>query len=396
MRRDELHDPLGLEPQSPRARGAFGLWTWSIAGAAVTIAGLAGLYVARRPAAEPPASARIVRLAKPSVPSAPSAPAVSPTTTNSIGSSGGESDIEEGVRVVRGGAGPASAPRGAIIHVPSADDLSVALVPAPDPRLVEPSRFGPLPKVGADGSRPFSVYRRMSDAKPNAPRLALVITGMGLNSELTRAAASELPPAITFAFAPFGDDLQDLVAQARGAGHEILLQAPMEPLAAEGAAWPHELTTKADAARNVADLHWSMSQFAGYFGMMNFMGSKLTADRSAMAPILKDLASRGLAYVDDGTSPLSVAPALAGDLRMPTARADLTIDASGDPDAIDAALAKLEALARARGSALGIAAGLPSMIERLSQLKEKLAAAGVVLVPASALVATTAVVTSTK
>src|SRR5690606_25596503 len=96
------------------------------------------------------------------------------------------SQVEDasGVRVVRQGGGPA--PGALIISVPQ-QDAGVSLSPAPDRRLVEDGQFGPLPKIGADGSKPMQVYARPLAASPKlpagAPRLAILIGGMGLNAQ---------------------------------------------------------------------------------------------------------------------------------------------------------------------------------------------------------------------
>jgi uncharacterized protein len=66
-----------------------------------------------------------------------------------------------------------------------------------DPRLIETSRAGPLPRVGADGARPFEVYARPvvldPKLKAGAPRIALMVGGLGLNLEGTEAAIANCP-----------------------------------------------------------------------------------------------------------------------------------------------------------------------------------------------------------
>ena len=47
--------------------------------------------------------------------------------------------------------------------------------------------------------------------------------------KLSNATLSALPPGITLAFAPYADDVQRWVGEARKRGHEVLLEVPMEP-----------------------------------------------------------------------------------------------------------------------------------------------------------------------
>ena len=69
---------------------------------------------------------------------------------------------------------------------------------------------------------------------------------------------------------------------------------------------------------------------------------------------------------------------------MSFAKAEVVLDAVPTPAHIDRALAKLEALARQNGSAIGIASALPASIERIAQWTKAAEARGIVLVPITA------------
>ncbi len=128
-----------------------------------------------------------------------------------------------------------------------------------------------------------------------------------------------------------------------------------------------------------------MSRFTGYVAVVNHLGGKFTADVKEISPVLTEIAARGLGYLDDGASPRSVAPDVAAALAMPSARADLVIDANPAPEAIEAALARLLDRARGRGSASGVASASPMSVERLARWANGLDSMGVALVPLSAL-----------
>ena len=100
--------------------------------------------------------------------------------------------------------------------------------------------------------------------------------------------------------------------------------------------------------------------------------------------MLKETAQRGLIYVDDGSSPRSIAGQIAGANNLPFAKAELILDAVPTSAHIDKALAKLEALAREHGSAVGVASALPASIERITQWAKGAEARGIVLVPITA------------
>ncbi|MDB5627108.1 MAG: protein of unknown function YibQ, partial [Tardiphaga sp.] len=113
----------------------------------------------------------------------------------------------------------------------------------------------------------------------------------------------------------------------------------------------------------------------------NFMGAKFIATEAAMQPMIRNAAKRGLGFLDDNATPRSVAGAIAEGQAMPFARADFAIDIVPTSAEIDRALAKLEAQARERGTAIGIASALPISIERIAAWAKQLETRGIMLAP---------------
>jgi uncharacterized protein len=288
---------------------------------------------------------------------------------------------QSGVKIIRPGGG--ATPGALIIDVAKA--LDDGLAAAPDPRLIEQTRYGPVPRIGADGARPAEIYARPAVSLPGLPRIALLVGGMGLSSRATEAAIADLPGAVTLGFAPYGAGLARQTALAREAGHELVLEIPMEPFDfPRDNPGPHMLVAGAGKAGNSDNLTWLMSRFTGYAGVANFLGGKFTADEPALTPVLRAFATRGLFYVDDGTSARSLAMTLAPGQALAAARADIVLDSTGGPGAIDAALARLEAIARDKGLAIGVASALPDSIETIGRFARGLEARGIALVPLSA------------
>jgi polysaccharide deacetylase 2 family uncharacterized protein YibQ len=259
---------------------------------------------------------------------------------------------------------------------------------AADERLTEPSRHGPLPKVAQDGARPADVFARpVKTDKPNTPKIAIVIGGLGIGATSTNDALKKLPGPVTLAFSPYGSDLERQVARARADGHEVLLQVPMEPFDyPDNDPGPQTLLTSLDAAQNVDRLHWQMARMQGYVGISNFMGARFVSSEQALAPVLREAAKRGLIYVDDGASPRSLASQIAGANNLAFAKSDVIIDAVPTATDIDRALARLEVIARDRGTAVGTASALPVAIDRIVRWA-KAAEGRVLLVPITAAVA---------
>ena len=255
-------------------------------------------------------------------------------------------------------------------------------------RLLETSRHGAIPRIAPDGARPAELYARAAaplQGKKEGPRVAIVIGGLGVSANVTRQATEKLPGPVTFAFTPYGTDVEGMVTSARAAGHEVLLQAPMEPFDyPDNDPGPQTLLTTLSLDQNTDRLHWLMSRFQGYVGIANYMGARFTSTEAALAPVLKEVSRRGLIYVDDGSSPRSLAGQIASANNLPFARAEILLDAVTTTAHIDRALARLEALAREHGSAVGMASALPASIERIAQWAKAAEGRGIVLVPITA------------
>lgn len=282
-------------------------------------------------------------------------------------------------------------PPGAAQPEPPQDEVQLAALPqlppaaAGDPSLIEYSSFGPLPRVSPDGRRAREAYARRSAPVPEGvPRIVLVVGGLGLSQTGTQAAIDTLPEEVTLAFAPYGGSLQRWVVKARERGHEVLLQVPMEPLD-----YPtdnpgeHTLLVSAGSA-NRQDLHWVLGRMTSYAGVMNHMGERFTGDERAMLPFLGEIGQRGLFYLDDGSSPQSLAAKVGEALNVPVLTASRTIDVDRSPVAIERELAALEAVARVQGVAIGVASAFPASVDAIARWVADARTRGIVIVPASA------------
>lgn len=261
-----------------------------------------------------------------------------------------------------------------------------ALVPAPDPALVKQTPVGLLPIIGADGRKPWRVYARPFTADPATPRIAVLLGGLGLSRSATSAAVQRLPGSVTLAFAPYAQNLQAWIAEARAAGHEVMLQLPMEPFDyPKNDPGPYTLLTSLTENENIARLEWLLGRFTGYVGVTNLMGAKFTTSASHLRPIMKALKERGLMFLDARVTNQSVAARVARDTAVPRALNNRFIDAVASRAAIDAQLSELERIAQLTGSAVGIGYAYPVTIERLANWAPTLRLKGIALAPVSAL-----------
>lgn len=277
---------------------------------------------------------------------------------------------------------PAAAAAGPVPAVPA--QAVIALTPAPDPALAENTTNGPLPVVARDGRQPWMIYARPFDRSDKRPRIAMIIAGLGLSKIATQNAIRTLPPEVTLSFIPY-HPVTASMQEARGAGHETVLEVPMEPLDyPRQDPGPAALLVSLDTSQNLERLHWMMGRGAGYIGMMTYMGSRFAAAPEQLRPILQELAARGLAFVDDRASADGAAVRLAGEIKLPRGLVDRRLDTEVSRAGIEQQLGELEELARRNGSAIGVGIGYPVTIQAVAAWSEHLAAHGIALAPLSA------------
>jgi hypothetical protein len=243
-----------------------------------------------------------------------------------------------------------------------------------------------LPRIADNGRSPMNAY---APPVPNVqgPKIAIVVSGLGISAKATAAALATLPPGITLAFAPYADDVQRWVSEARKRGHEVLLEVPMEPYDfPDSDPGPHTLRTGSGEDSNIDRLTWSLTRFTGYAGVTNLLGGRFMADPASLEPVMTFLARRGLVFFDSGSATRSAAPDVAQRTGAPFVQSATDIDAIQTGMEIDQRLSELEARARLNGSASGSAFLYPITIERLAAWAQGLPGRGFVLVPASAIV----------
>ena len=264
---------------------------------------------------------------------------------------------------------------------PAAPVAAVAgpgLPQAPIAGLTAPGPGGLLPAIGPGGRTPAEAYARPF-RDTGAPKVALVIGGLGLNAKSTRDAIQDLPPEVTLSFVPYAEGLQGWIDLARASGHEVLLEAPMEPLDyPQNDPGPYTLMAQDPAPETVKRLEMLLSRATGYFGVTNYLGGRFMSSDSAMSTFSSALRQRGLGFIDDGS-----AAGRGGS--EPRASAERVIDQELDGGSIDQQLAALETSAQQHGKALASGFAYPVTLQEVQRWAAGLQAKGLVLAPASAL-----------
>ena len=201
------------------------------------------------------------------------------------------------------------------------------------------------------------------------------------------ARLAELDGPLNFAFLPYAPNLARQTSNMRDNGHELLVHMPMEPTGNENPG-PRALTTQLSDAQLLETLEYNLSQFEGFVGVNNHMGSRFTADQRRMEIVMKSLKARGLLFLDSVTTSSSKGITLARSYDIPWAGRDIFIDNEIDEGAILAQLRKVEQVAQERGVVIAIGHPHSDTYRALKAWIPTLKGKGLVLVPLSSVVRT--------
>ncbi|MBF0128597.1 MAG: divergent polysaccharide deacetylase family protein [Alphaproteobacteria bacterium] len=268
---------------------------------------------------------------------------------------------------------------------------SEPLLPVHDPELSVKGPQGVLPVVTAQGKSSINTYARPFKGDVSKPRVSIVVAGLGLDRESTEAAIERLPADVTLAFSPYSPNVKSWIERARAAGHEALLELPMEPsgypLRDPG---PLGLSTLVSPQENAVRLDKVLGKGGAYVGVLATMGDRFLSSPSQILPILLSLRRRGLLYLDNGSAPGEGVFAGGAPSSLTYSVVDLTLDERPFAASIDARLATLVAAALGKGRAVGLASPYPVTLGRLIAWVGTLQAKGVELAPVSAVAITAA------
>ena len=271
---------------------------------------------------------------------------------------------------------------------PGVDDAEQPVAVAVTPNLPSDALSADAEEVVPPHVEPLTwmVNARPFDRGDPRPRIAIVVTNLGLSSGATNAAI-QLPGGVTLAFASYAQDLQKWIDLARAGGHEVMLDLPMEPsnypVLKPG---PQPLLTSLTDENNLTRLQWHLGRATGIVGVTNNMGSRFTSSASNFRPVLEFLDSQGLLYVDSRTSSKPVARQIASAIGIPHISSNRFLDAEASRTAIDKRLEEVAEIARDRGVAVALCHAFPVTIERLSAWLPGLDAWDLALAPVSAVV----------
>ena len=245
---------------------------------------------------------------------------------------------------------------------------------------------GIIPIIAADGTQPWQYFSKQAPAVNGKPRIAVVLYGLG-QARLATEAALALPAGVTLSFSPYSRELAEWSQRASGAGHETLLDLPMEteryPAMDPG---PYGLLNALPSAENYKRLEAVMARMAGYVGLLMPLKETVSNNTAAIASLVSSIKKHGVILLgseNEAAMPFSEAAIRS---TTPILHADLVLDARIQETHIQGQLALLEQLAKKQGFALAIGRSFPVTVEQVAEWTRTLDAKGIELVPLTNLV----------
>ncbi len=218
------------------------------------------------------------------------------------------------------------------------------------------------------------------------PVVAVVIDDLGLSENATLILTA-MPGPYTLAYLPYADNLPEQTGYVKAAGHELMVHLPMQPKNRETDPGSNALLSSLSQEEFERRVNWNLSQFDGYVGVNNHMGSELTEDAGAMVRVMMKLRQNGHLFLDSLTSPKSVGVRAAKATGVPYISRDIFLDNVREEGAIEEQLEKLERIARIRGYAVAIGHPYDITLETLTKWQKTLKEKKISLVPLSQVVA---------
>lgn len=184
----------------------------------------------------------------------------------------------------------------------------------------------------------------------SAPTLYIVLDDAGHSLDDLRAFVP-FRGRFTVAVLPHLPASSDSARMAAALGHDVILHLPMEPVGSADPG-PGAIFAADSDAVIAARLDAALRSVPGAIGVNNHMGSRATSDEHVMSIVMRDIAQRGLSFLDSRTSSQSLGARTAAQFGLPPLQRDVFLDNVRTPAAIRAQFAEAKRVAQDQGYAV--------------------------------------------
>jgi uncharacterized protein len=253
--------------------------------------------------------------------------------------------------------------------------------PPPSPPPVSPTpRRSPRPRASPSPRPAVSPTAAIPRERPGVPRVAIVIDDLG-NDAPAMERIARWPYKVCGAVLPVLPDSGRTARQLEESGKQVLLHLPMEPRNPRMRPGPGVVLRSQSEEEIARTLERDLDSVPGAAGVSNHMGSAATADPRVMRAVARELARRGLFFLDSRTTGATVAGEVAREERVPSVSRRVFLDDVATEVEVSKALEELIARARAEGSAVGLGHPYAATLSVLERELPGLEVRGVKLVP---------------
>ncbi len=214
----------------------------------------------------------------------------------------------------------------------------------------------PKAKVPVQAPVPPAAATIKPSKKGKGVRVAIVIDDIGNDLPIARELLN-LPVPITLSIFPLAPYSKEIAREALLKKHVILMHLPMEPEGYPGKGkdpGPGALYVKMRPDEIRKQLLADLELIPQVCGINNHMGSRFTCDAEGMKTVMEVLKEKGKIFLDSRTIAASVGYKIARQAGVPTAKRDVFLDNVRDVKRIREQLDRLIAIAKKRGTAIGI------------------------------------------
>jgi polysaccharide deacetylase 2 family uncharacterized protein YibQ len=223
---------------------------------------------------------------------------------------------------------------------------------------------------------PPRYYHRSGQTK--TPSVVLILTGLGLNKAWTDRVLTTLNKKCTLVFSPYSPNISDQLQHAIKLGHQAFIALPMEPYHFPNPdPGPLTLLTGAKEEENIEKTREVLKRTPKGTGVMGEYGSRFTASKSDLEPILREIKKQGRNFIDPNSSLHSQTQPLCMALGMPCHKVDLPTPLTASSLETDEFLKKIIQSAKENGIIIVSVPTIPLVINHLLEWVDALEKNGI-------------------
>ncbi len=218
-------------------------------------------------------------------------------------------------------------------------------------------------------------YRKPIKKHPDKKQIALIISPLGLNKQVTEKVLSSLPDLVTLSYSSKAPNLTAQLEDARQKGFETMLNLPMEtddfPAYDPG---EKAIYSFQDNITNQKIIENILSNYLPISGVLSQNTALIEKTPELKTLIEENISQKGLIYISSSK------------ITLPLSRhVDLDVHDNLYPEAFHTYIQKLEKTALEKGSAIGIFSPAPVVLQTLAKWISENSSPDIEFVPVSTL-----------